>query len=276
VRFLRGHPVALGILVFAGGAIVGAVAWALASPIRTDIPPEVQSGALVMAGAILAGAFAFAAAVTGGSFAAEGARDAAEISSVAILRDGAATREATRLQVVRDQKAILVRRIVSLGHRHAQEVAVQIAARQAKAGTKGDPKLPDIGSTHPIEDAVNELYTLGAQHTADLAWQMLRSLWELDKYAFRPGDDVTDHGEVKGLNEDSLLDADIWREVQLAIKTMVIEAHLQDVGGEPLEGEGTLGPGDFLWRIRSDVADERIKRRQAGAPVSTDPPWLAT
>lgn len=224
------QSVATGAILFAGGVLVGIFGYALVGPDRAVIDPQVQNALVLGIGAIAAAMLAslgvyWAAVIAGGVASSEGAE----------------TRRETRRFALIDAKTDVVRRITVLSNRHSQEVANQVARRQELAGKQYEP-LPPIGETTAVEDAVNELYTLGFQSTGDGANALFRALIELDKFAYVATAD-SDHRPVVGLSDEEHLSFLAWRVVEKRVKTHMIDVSLTDEGVEHLSAWGTLPDG---------------------------------
>jgi hypothetical protein len=147
------RTVVSGAILFGAGLLVGVFGYALVGPYAAVIDPQVQNALVLGIGAVAA---ALVASL--------GVYGAALIAGAVASSEGAATRREARRFALIDQKTDIVRRITVLANRHSQQVANQVARRQELSGRPYEP-LPRVGKTTRIEDAVNELYTLGFQST---------------------------------------------------------------------------------------------------------------
>jgi len=243
----------LVLVILVGGAVIGAVVYAITWPGLPQVDTTIRTVAIAPLIPVLTGAFAVIAAYWGGTVAANGARAAARTSARAIEHQGQLTSDENARQAVTAQKQELVRRIAVLADRHAQEVSNQFMRWNEAQGTPTQPE-PRVGSTEPIEDAVNELYVLGAQETADRArWLLMLLVEYLDRLVFDAKKDVDEAGIVAMLPPEKVHHHAVVRLAGTMIKTDMMRAHQIDVGLPPLPDKGSV-PDDYIDQIFAQAA----------------------
>jgi hypothetical protein len=231
-----------GSALFLAGVLVGAFGYALVGADSFSIDPQVQNALVLAVGAVITSLVA-----------AVGVYWAAIIAGDVAASEGAATRKEARRLALIDQKINLVRRIGVLGSRHAREVAIQVARRQELAGKPYEP-LPRVNETTAIEDAVNDLYAMGFQATADVAQLFLGALYGLDMYCY-VATDQSAQVPIAGLTNEERLSFETWELVQRRVKTHMIDASLTDEGTDRLAPAGTLLP-DYWEQLWNDAYAE--------------------
>ena len=253
-----------GAIIVGAGFVAGVFFYALVGADQTRLSDPIQGLLVVSVGAIATG---FVAAA--------GAYWAAMIAAKSAFDEGEATRRESRIRSRLDEKTDLVRRITVLASRHAQEVANQVARQQDLGGKAYEP-LPVVNPTTPVEDAVNELYSIGFQSTADAAQQLFNSLVRLDQFCFVATPESTKR-PIPMITPDQWLSFRSWRLTQVRMKTHMMDVGLRDEGSDHLVAGGTL-PEDFLWnqyqiaRAEIEGEDARSFALSIASSGSTSPP----
>lgn len=172
-----------------GGLLGFAAAIAIASS-GTGVSEAVRIALIGLAGGALgtiSGALigAYSATLIAERAAGESAASRAEVAASAEADRAAADRRIRDEQTVRRRLELFSRLTVG-ADQHEHEVMTQVAWWQ---GAAGDPvnnasEPPTVGSTDPLKFLVGELYFVAEEVTAERAWDLYRSLVELDKHTF--------------------------------------------------------------------------------------------
>jgi len=254
----------VAVVLFAAGLALGVLGYAAIDPSRFSIGADTQGKLVLAVGAIVTALLAVVAAYVGGSMAQTGSHDAAVIAATVARTEGEAARQDARRQAFIDRQRHLRSLITAQSNRHTREVRAQVARRQELAGRPYQP-VPQVNRTTEIEDAVVELYTLGFQKTADVAQALLNVLLTLDAYCFVATPESMIE-PIPALSAEQMLDFAAWGDVELQVRTDLMQVGLTDQGAEELTPGGTLEQ-DYLG-----VWFRQARDRRATVPMAAPPP----
>ena len=239
--------------MFGGGVVMGVCGYALLGPNRASLDPQVQSGLILCIGALGAAMFAGL-----------GAYWSALVAASTASNEGIAARDEARKLSRLQAKTDLVRRIATASARHASDVACQVVRRDELKGKPYEP-LPPVGPTTAIEDALNELYALGFQVTADAGQELFNSLINLDHFVYADTE-ANRRAPFKGLTSKESFEFRALQAVQIRLKTYFMDVSLRDQGSDSLNPDGTL-PRDFFMRHFEFAMGELTGRTDLVAPL---------
>lgn len=125
---------------------------------------------------------------------------------------------------------------LAISQKHSHDIGQQVASRAeaAKHGLGPEAVSPTVGSTDPVEEAINVLYLFARQATADEAWAMYNAVLTLSAFAF----DAKKHvvaGVVVDLIPEEVEAHKIGQAWFLVQKTRYIDAVRKELGLPPLK-----------------------------------------
>ena len=255
----------VAVVLFVAGLALGMLGYAVIDPSRFSIGTDTQDRLVVAVGAMVTALLAVVAAYVGGWMAQKGSRDAAAIAATVAGSEGEAARKDARRQALIDRQRYLRSLITAKSNRHTREVNAHVVGRQELAGRPYQP-LPEVNKTTEIEDAVVELYTLGFQKTADVAQALFNVLLSLDAFCFvaTPGSMI---GPISALSAEQMLDFAAWSEVEVQVRTDLMQVGLTDQGAEELAPGGTLEQ-DYLGIWFRQARDRRAAGQSVTQPAN--------
>lgn len=185
--------------------------------------------------ALIAGGAALFGAVLGGMLGAVGSWTVARSA-----RKGA--REARLLEKL----LLTAEELATKGARHAQDLANQFKAVQARAlaSPRDTGGFLELKTTDPLEDLVNTLYLVARQETAEAAerfYQML--VWLMATYRHNPSERVVE-GQLLVLSDQQVARFDHDHVQLTALKTTFMDKVRIELG------QRSLSPRRWPWRRR--------------------------
>ncbi len=205
--------------LFAAGIAVGLGIYVNVDPARFKIDPSAAGVAAAGAAAILTGFLAVL-----------GALGAAIIAGTVLIGEGNNQRLATDQAVLINRRRELVGNLIVQSNRHAQDMRRQHAAWVQEPSHR--PTAPDIRTSAELDAIGNELYAYGFQVTGDAAHLHLLSLIHMEGFTYLAEASPT---------AESTADFHGWVQVQILLKTRLIDASLVD------QGRTKLVPANRHW-----------------------------